>query len=209
MPILTESSQHETPSQRAASATPRGNNEPSSAAAPSQLEPSDAPNQSDLTAGAGDLGSSDLSSDERYTDTEGYDPDEWFYTSSEGTLYGSDAEEGLGSWTEHDQEQWQGSTAHLDDAYHPNYHVKTVLRHRANPRRGHLEYRTVWLGYPPYVSTWEQEKNFNDAITLEDYWERQGGRLPTRSKIRSATALTAPTQMLQSTIVLDGARTRL
>ncbi len=129
-----------------------------------------------MTAGAGDLGSSDLSSDERYTDTEGYDPDEWFYTSSEGTLYGSDAEEGLGSWTEHDQEQWQGSTAHLDDAYHPNYHVKTVLRHRANPRRGHLEYRTVWLGYPPYVSTWEQEKNFNDAITLEDYWERQGGR---------------------------------
>lgn len=111
-----------------------------------------------------------------YSDSDEYEEGVYFYTSSEGSLHSSDSEEGLGAWTNWDREKWQGNTAHLDKAYNGNFDVKAVLRHRRNPRRGFIEYRTVWAGYPIYSTTWEPESHFNSPITMREYWDRQGGR---------------------------------
>ncbi|KAI3483589.1 hypothetical protein L1887_53505 [Cichorium endivia] len=69
-----------------------------------------------------DASVSDISS-VTYSDSEEYVEGEDFYTSSEGSLHGSDSEEGLGSWTKRDQDKWQGSTAHLDAAYDDVYEL--------------------------------------------------------------------------------------
>ncbi|SPO42747.1 uncharacterized protein PSANT_00430 [Moesziomyces antarcticus] len=122
-----------------------------------------------------DASVSDISS-LTYSDSEECVEGEEFYTSSEGSQHGSDSEDGLGSWTKRDQDKWQGSTAHLDAAYDDVYEVRAVLRHRRNPRRGFMQYRTVWAGYPIYSTTWEPESHFNSRRTLDEYWQRQGGR---------------------------------
>ncbi len=75
-----------------------------------------------------------------------------------------------------DQAKWQGNTDHLDAAYEGNFEVRAVLRHRKNPRRGFMQYRVVWAGYPIYSTTWEPEWHFNSPKTLREYWDRQGGR---------------------------------
>ncbi|PWN49999.1 hypothetical protein IE53DRAFT_387742 [Violaceomyces palustris] len=101
-----------------------------------------------------------------------------FYTSSEGSLHDSDSDPELGSWTERDQKQWQGSNWQLDEAYGGNFDVTGIMRHRLHPRRGHLQYRVLWGGYPIYSSTWEPEHNFDDPSIISDYWSKLGGRPP-------------------------------
>ncbi|PWZ02566.1 hypothetical protein BCV70DRAFT_196813 [Testicularia cyperi] len=128
----------------------------------------------DDRGGEGDV--SDVSSVTYSDDSVEYVPGEYFYTSSEGSLHSSDSEEGLGSWDEVDRDKWQGTTEHLDDAYNGNFDIRAVLRHRRNPRRNFVEYRTVWSGYPIYSTTWEQESHFNSPKTLKEYWDRHGGR---------------------------------
>ncbi|SJX60501.1 uncharacterized protein SRS1_10127 [Sporisorium reilianum f. sp. reilianum] len=179
VPTLTDTSQQEKPSQRAASALPHTSSEKGDAANPIQLDTSDPlfqPSSQAEQYDNDDATLSDVSSVTYSDDSEEYVEGEPFYTSSEGSVSESDDERQLGSWTEYDKENWQGSTAHLDDAYGENFDIRAVLRHRKNPRRGFYEYRVVWAGYPVYSSSWEQEKHFNSRRTLREYWERHGGR---------------------------------
>ncbi|SNX81778.1 uncharacterized protein MEPE_00483 [Melanopsichium pennsylvanicum] len=176
-PIPVEPEVQDQPTHRAASAHPKGSEGTGGGSAnPIEVDSSDEPLQPHFEGELDDdVSISDVSS-VSYNDSEEYEVGAEFYTSSEGTVRGSDSEDGLGSWTEYDKENWQGSTAHLDDAYDGNFDVRAVLRHRRNPRRGFMEYRTVWAGYPIYSSTWEPESHFNSARTLREYWDRQGGR---------------------------------
>ncbi|KAN0063554.1 hypothetical protein ACQY0O_004002 [Thecaphora frezii] len=123
-----------------------------------------------------DDASSSIGSTVYSTDSEPPESGKEFYTSSEGSLHGSDSEEGLGSWTVLDQRKWQGDTSHLDEAYDGHYYLRAVLRHRKHPRLGFVQYRTMWAGYPIYSTTWEPESNFDQPETVKEYWERQGGR---------------------------------
>lgn len=175
-PVHVAADPHERTSQRAASAQPERPNEQGNATNPIQFGSSDASLELMKDDGYDSASVSDVSDVSYDEDSEEYEKGEYFYTSSEGSLHGSDSEEGLGSWTKDDKEKWQGSTAHLDEAYDGNFDVRAVLRHRKNPRRGFTEYRTVWAGYPIYSTTWEPESHFNSARTLREYWERQGGR---------------------------------
>ncbi|SPO20127.1 uncharacterized protein UTRI_00514_B [Ustilago trichophora] len=173
VPVIIEPEDMQPTSQRASSAHPKEPNNSGRAASPIELDSSDAPLQPDFDAELDDI--SDVSS-VSYDDSEEYEVGAEFYTSSEGSVHASDSEDGLGAWTEYDKENWQGSIAHLDEAYDGNFDVRAVLRHRKNPRRGFIEYRTVWAGYPIYSSTWEPESHFNSKRTLREYWDRQGGR---------------------------------
>ena len=174
-PIVVEPDAPTQTSPRASSARPEGPEQSGGAANPIHLDSSDAPLPPDLAGDLDDVSISDVSS-VSYDDSEEYEVGAEFYTSSEGSTHGSDSEDGLGAWTEYDKENWQGSTAQLDEAYDGNYDVRAVLRHRKNPRRGFIEYRTAWAGYPIYSSTWEPESHFNSKRTLREYWDRQGGR---------------------------------
>ncbi|KAJ1031604.1 hypothetical protein NDA13_001995 [Ustilago tritici] len=174
VPVAVEPEHDEAPSQRGASARPQDTNGSGEAGDPIQFASSDARLQLMDDAEYDDT-VSDVSS-VSYSDSEEYQEGEYFYTSSEGSLHNSDSEEGLGAWTNWDRQKWQGNTAHLDKAYDGNFDVKVVLRHRRNPRRGFIEYRTVWAGYPIYSTTWEPESHFNSPVTMREYWERQGGR---------------------------------
>ncbi|SPO21037.1 uncharacterized protein UTRI_00514 [Ustilago trichophora] len=173
VPVIIEPEDNQPPTQRASSAHLKEPNASGRAASPIELGSSDAPPEPDFDPELDDI--SDVSS-VSYDDSEEYEVGAEFYTSSEGSVHASDSEDGLGSWTEYDKENWQGSTAHLDEAYDGNFDVRAVLRHRKNPRRGFIEYRTVWAGYPIYSSTWEPESHFNSKRTLREYWDRQGGR---------------------------------
>ena len=183
LPVVHDAEEADQSSQRASSVDlvqlPRssGNAENPIQLGSSSLSSLDTPNAPEDPQGqhSDNASVSDVSSIE-YSDSSGYDSKTEFYTSSEGSLHGSDSEEGYGSWTERDQDKWQGSTRHLDAAYDGNYDVRAVLRHRRNPRRNFVEYRTVWAGYPIYSTTWEPESHFNSRKTLEEYWRRQGGR---------------------------------
>ncbi|CDU24073.1 uncharacterized protein SPSC_02702 [Sporisorium scitamineum] len=175
---LADTRQREHHSLCAASALPGVSSDSGDAENPIQLDSSDAPFEPSSHAeldGYDHATISDVSS-VSYSDSEEYEEGAYFYTSSEGSVSSSDSERGLASWTEFDKEKWQGSTAHLDEAYGENFDVRAVLRHRKNPRRGFYEYRVVWAGYPIYSATWEQESHFNSQKTLREYWERQGGR---------------------------------
>ena len=155
LPNLTDSGPNEQPTQRASSALPCVTSDSGYAENPILLVSSDAPSQPSLGTQLDDENAfSDVSS-VAYSDSTMGEPGADFYTSSEGSLHGSDSEEGLGSWTKYDQENWQGSTAHLDDAYDDAFDIRAVIDHRKNPRRGFYEYRTVWAGYPQYSNSWE------------------------------------------------------
>ncbi|KAJ1030227.1 hypothetical protein NDA16_001138 [Ustilago loliicola] len=174
VPAMVEPEVNQAITQRSASARPQNTNGSGEAGDPIQFASSDAPLQP-IDDNEYDDTVSDVSS-VSYSDSEEYEEGQYFYTSSEGSLHGSDSEEGLGAWTNKDREKWQGNTAHLDKAYDGNFDVKAVLRHRRNPHRGFIEYRTVWAGYPIYSTTWEPESHFNSPITMREYWDRQGGR---------------------------------
>ncbi|CAO1618207.1 unnamed protein product [Sympodiomycopsis kandeliae] len=110
----------------------------------------------------------------------GYDSE----SSGFGSYHASDSEDGLGSWTWEDRHQVFSETNHLNEGAGVEaedggleYAVEAILSWRRHPRRGHPQFRTLWSGFPIYVSSWEPEQNFGgDGNQLEEFWERTGGR---------------------------------
>ncbi|CAD6921060.1 unnamed protein product [Tilletia laevis] len=86
----------------------------------------------------------------------------------------SDEGEGLGSWTEKDEDRWLTTLVQAqDETSEQTFVIDELLRWREHPRRkGFYQYRVAWQGYPIYACTWEPASSF-DRETLEEFWTRK------------------------------------
>jgi hypothetical protein len=62
-----------------------------------------------------------------------------------------------------------------------SYEVDTILNHRSSPQG--YEYLVRWKNYSKDHDSWEPASNFDDEVTIVDYWKRRQEPVPVASKI--------------------------
>ncbi|CAJ2500431.1 Uu.00g032840.m01.CDS01 [Anthostomella pinea] len=70
------------------------------------------------------------------------------------------------------------------------YEIEIILKHELNAKKIDFKYLIKWKGYGHDVNGWKTERQLRKSpLLLEEYWQRQGGRITIQEAIRATNKL--------------------